>query len=149
MYSPQENFGDGRVKREPTREPKIYNIKSFNLCSIMIREAIDNGWRDFIAINCAPPGWAPTGLGGRLCPTCSSHTSPAAAALPLTPRTVHSGLFATPLEPLPFAQYLFHSGAQPLVAARTSSLSTSAIYTTIQEYDENWETETEGELGQD
>ncbi|KAF8193587.1 hypothetical protein K438DRAFT_1828910 [Mycena galopus ATCC 62051] len=43
----------------------------------------------------------------------------------------------------------FHSGSQPLVAARTISLSTSAIDAAIKEYDENSETETEGEFGDD
>ncbi|KAF8204158.1 hypothetical protein K438DRAFT_1819207 [Mycena galopus ATCC 62051] len=43
----------------------------------------------------------------------------------------------------------FHSGSQPLVAARTTSLSTSAIDAAIREYDEDSETVTEGEFGDD
>ncbi|KAJ7728991.1 hypothetical protein B0H14DRAFT_3718746 [Mycena olivaceomarginata] len=44
----------------------------------------------------------------------------------------------------------FHSGAQPLVAtAPATSLSTSAIDAAIREYDEDEETVTEGELGED
>ena len=43
--------------------------------------------------------------------------------------------------------YSFHSGAQPLVVANTSALSSDDIKFAIQEYVDDEETETESEEG--